>query len=264
MTADMITTALSELERARTNVQRTANRQIRNAEERAALRALAFAWFQSHRPAVLSTAEPSLLATINAAYQVILDATEKNSVKKTYLDAMTAAKDRLLKLRAHLIVAEGGSTKDTVPDFSPLAGDEVMRGILERRWDECKKCVAARAHLASIVMMGGLLEALFVARANKMTNKSPLFKASTAPIDPKTRKVVDLRDWTLRPYLDVGHELQWITRSAKDVAAVLCEYRNYVHPEKERRHKVLLREQDTVMLWGVTKGLVHQLLQPVK
>lgn len=264
MAADALTSALSELEKARTNVKQTANRQIRSTEQRAALRALAFAWFRSHRPGVPSIAEPSLLANVNAAYQIILDAAEKSSVKKTYIDAMTSAKDGLLKLRGQLIVAEGSPTTDAAPDFSPLVGDEVMRGILDRRWDECKKCVAAHAHLASIVMMGGLLEALFVARANKMPNKSPLFKASTAPIDPKTKKPLDLRDWTLRPYIDVGHELEWITRSAKDVAAVLCEYRNYVHPEKERRHNVLLQAQDSVMLWGVTKSLVHQLLHSAR
>ena len=213
---------------------------------------------------MLSIAEPSLLADVSTAYQIIMDAAEKNSVKKTYLDAMGSAKDALLKLRGQVIVAEGNPATDIAPDFSPLVGDELMRGILERRWDECMKCVAAHANLASIVMMGGLLEALFVARANKLANKSPLFKASTAPIDPKTRKPLDLRDWTLRPYLDVGHELEWITRSAKDVAAVLCEYRNYVHPEKERRHNIVLQAQDSVMLWGVTKSLVHQLLQSAK
>ena len=36
-----------------------------------------------------------------------------------------------------------------------------MRGILGRRWEECRKCIAADAPLAAVVMMGGLLEALF-------------------------------------------------------------------------------------------------------
>lgn len=264
--ADAITTALSELERARKNVRGTPNRQIRGVEQRAALRALAFAWFQSHRKAITTTNELAVLTAVNAAYQTILDAAEKNSGKATYLSAMASAKTGLLELRAQLIVAEGqpSSATEAAPDFSPLVGDEIMRGILERRWDECQKCVVAQAHLASIVMMGGLLEAMFVARANKLTNKSALMKATAAPKDPKTKKVVDIRDWTLRPYIDVGHELGWITRSAKDVAGVLSEYRNYVHPEKERRHNVLLQGQDTAMLWGVTKSLVQQLLQSSK
>ena len=70
----------------------------------------------------------------------------------------------------------------------------------------------------------------------------------------------DLRDWTLRPYIDVGFELRWITKPGKDIAAVLRDYRNYVHPEKERSHGVVLTPQDTAMFWEVTKGLARQLL----
>jgi hypothetical protein len=260
--ADAITAALAELERARQHVKKGANRQVRSAEQRDGLRALAFAWFRSHKKAVAGRAAENLLSIVDAPYQLILDAAEINTGKAKYLGLMSDAKLALLDLRAQVIASEGQaqSTPEAVPDFSALVGDDVMRKLLHRRWDECQKCVAAQAHLASIVMMGGRLEAMFVARANKMANKSHLVKAAAAPKDPKTNKVMDIRDWTLRPYIDVGHELGWITKSAKDVAGVLSEYRNYVHPEKERRHNVELPGQDTVMLWGVTKSLVQQLL----
>ncbi len=153
-------------------------------------------------------------------------------------------------------------TKDErAPDFSTLAGDPVMRGVLERRWVECQRCIAAEAHLAATVMMGGLLEALFVARANRLADKSPLFKARATPIDPRTKKPLDLRDWALAAYLDVGYELQWITRSGKDVGVVLRDYRNYVHPEKERSHGVVLGPDDSGMFWEVTKSLIRQVLR---
>jgi hypothetical protein len=64
----------------------------------------------------------------------------------------------------------------------------------------------------------------------------------------------------LDSYIKVGHELRWITESAKDVADVLKEYRNYIHPEKERRHGVVLAFNDSMMFWSVTKELVRQLL----
>lgn len=41
-------------------------------------------------------------------------------------------------------------------------------------------------------------------------------------------------------------------------------YRNYVHPENERRHKVTLAEEDSEILRGVTKNLVNQLLASVR
>jgi hypothetical protein len=112
-------------------------------------------------------------------------------------------------------------------------------------------------------MMGGLLEALFVARANKMGDKGPLINARSAPIDKKTAKTMDYREWMLDSYIRVGHELGWITESAKQVADVLKEFRNYVHPAKELRHGVELAQNDSAMFWNVTKSLVRQLLSSV-
>ena len=135
-----------------------------------------------------------------------------------------------------------------------------MRDILTRRWYECCKCVKAEAHLAAIVMMGGLLEALFVARANKMGDKTTLVNAVSAPKEKGTGKTINYQEWMLDSYIKVAHELNWITESAKNVADVLKEYRNYVHPEKERRHGVVLAFNDSSMFWFVTKALTRQLL----
>lgn len=128
---------------------------------------------------------------------------------------------------------------------------------------DIKSFVDASAPLAATVMMGGLLEALFVARANLMANKTPLFRAKATPIDSKTKKPLALPEWTLRPYIDVAAELGWISRSGKDVAAVLRDYRNYIHPEKERAHAVSLSDHDSGMFWEVTKSLARQLLASV-
>lgn len=259
MAADPLASVFLELDRARKIVKGSANRQVRSREDRDILSATAFAWFQSHRKQVQSAAEPTLLEQVDFPYKTILDATARNATKSTYLDAISAAKTALVALRGQLVVATQAPPLETPPDFSPLVGDAIMRGILIRRWDECQKCLSVTADLAAIVMMGGLLEALFVARANKMTIKSPLFKAKATPLD-KNQKPIDLRDWTLGPYIDVGHELKWITKSGKDVAAVLRDYRNYVHPEKERSHGIVLNPHDSAMLWDVTKNLARQLL----
>jgi hypothetical protein len=61
----------------------------------------------------------------------------------------------------------------------------------------------------------------------------------------------------------VAAELGWISRSGKDVAAVLRDYRNYIHPEKERAHGVTLNDDDVGMFWEVTKSLARQLLASV-
>jgi hypothetical protein len=263
-TSDAIDAAIRETMTARTFVSKTRVKQVTGVEAIASLKATALAWFNTHRPVLTSCKIDVDLAAVDAAYKVVLDSTAKKATRTTYLKALLQAKDALVTLRAHVLTAptilESEITEDTPPDFTPLAGNEEMRIILTRRWDECAKCVNAEAHLAAIVMMGGLLEALFVARANKMPVKAPLINATSAPKDKTTGKTVNYQEWMLDSYIKVGHELKWITNSAKDVADVLKEYRNYVHPEKERRHGIMLGLNDSDMFWVVTKALVRQLL----
>jgi len=136
-----------------------------------------------------------------------------------------------------------------------------LRLEIKRSVHECAKCVKAEAHLAAIVMMGGLLEALFVARANKMPDKTPLTAATNAPKDKATGRTTNYQDWMLDSYIKVGCELKWITESAKDVADKLKEYRNFIHPAKELRYGVTLGLNDSSIFWQVTKALTRQLLQ---
>jgi hypothetical protein len=260
--SDTISRALDELNRARKNVRKISNRQIRNIDDRAMLRATALAWFHSHRPSVLKDAEPGALTQADDAYHVILRGADLNTQKSTYMAAMDNAKAALIEVRSRLVVVNVEA--DAAPDFSPLTTDAEMKAILERRWIECTKCVSAKAHLAAIVMMGGLLEALFVARAKQLPDKSILFKVLSTPKEGGTNTPVPLQKWMLNNYLQVGHDVKWITRSARDVAGVLGEFRNYVHPEKEHRHGVQLGQEDSKILWDVTKNLVGQLLSSVK
>jgi hypothetical protein len=256
-----IEAVISELERARNFLARIKSPQIRNAEQRDFLKATALSWFHTHRPTLSAALPPEVVNSADEPYRAILNATDRNSAKGTYQTAVRSAKDALVAARNQaLVLAPTTRTGDSAPVFGPLAADSQMQAILTRRWEECARCLNANAPLAATVMMGGLLEALFVSRANKMVDKNALFRSPAAPIDSKTKKGLDLRQWTLAPYIDVGHDLGWISRSAKDVAAILRDYRNYIHPEKERAHGVSLSGDDAAMLWEITKSLSKELL----
>lgn len=250
-----------EVDKALTVLKKIKTAQVRNAEHRDFFRATALSWFQRRRSAVAQETPAEVIDAIDIPYRTILNATDKNSSKNTYLGAAKLAKKTLIEARTRALVPRPTvRTADSAPSFAPLAADPGMQTILERRWDECRRCIEAGAPLAATVMMGGLLEALLVARANMLSDKSKLFKASATPLDPKTKKPLDLRQWMLGPYIDVGHELKWISSSAKNVAVILRDYRNYIHPEKERAHGVALSSDDAAMFWEVTKTLSRELL----
>jgi len=265
---DAIESAIDEVVRARKRISKITTKQVRGIDHVASLKATAQTWFHSHRPTISAGAPFLDLESTDLSYTSILRATAKHSTKKTYLDALQSVKLVLLNLRELALTQPESNriqnTDDLAPDFSPLAGNQEMRDILIRRWHECAKCVKAEAHLAAIVMMGGLLEALFVARANKLSDKSPLISATNAPKDKTTNKVINYQEWMLDAYIKVGRELNWITESAKDVADTLKEFRNFIHPAKELRYGITLGLNDSSMFWQVTKALARQLLLSAK
>jgi hypothetical protein len=261
---ETIDCAISETDAAKSRVSKIRSNQVRGVDEIASLKATAQTWFHTHRSIVASCVSESDVAAVDDCFTVVLDATAKYAVKATYLNALKSAKKALIAIRKKAltapVAASSADADDLAPDFSPLAGNSQMRDILTRRWSECARCVKADAHLAAIVMMGGLLESLFVARANKMRDKALLTQAASAPKDRVSGRTVNYQEWMLDSYIKVGFELRWITESAKDVADILKEYRNFIHPAKELRYGVTLDLNDSSMFWQVTKALVRQLL----
>jgi hypothetical protein len=255
---------IREIDRAVKVLKKIKGTQVRNAEDRDFLRSTALSWFHTRRSSVAEDMGAEVLEHIDIPYRTILDAADRHSSKNTYISAAKLAKQTLIEARSRALTPAPATatarTVDSAPQFAPLVADPSMQRILERRWDECKRCIDAGAPLAATVMMGGLLEALLVGRANKLPNKTKLFKAAATPVDPKTKKPLDLRQWTLGPYIDVGHELGWISDSARHVAVILRDYRNYIHPEKERSHGIVLSSDDALMFWEITKTLSRELL----
>jgi hypothetical protein len=109
-------------------------------------------------------------------------------------------------------------------------------------------------------MLGGLLEALFLVRINRLPNLAPVFTAAAAPKD-KAGKSRPLKEWGLKDYLDVAKELGWIRQSAKDVGQVLRDYRNYIHPEKELSHGITVVAEDTGMFVSVFSSIAEQIIK---
>jgi hypothetical protein len=203
-----------------------------------------------------------LLQDVDDLYKDIISSSDRSCSRQKYDEKIKTIKGELSEIRGYALTPTTSPrhTTDDPPDFSPLITDQKMKQILERRWSECYRCVEADAPLAATVMMGGLLEALLLARINKETNKEQIFGGSKAPKDKKTGKPWPLKEWTLRHYIDVAHELNWISHSVRDVGSILREYRNYVHPQKELSHGVIIRKNDAILFWEISKNIARQLL----
>lgn len=256
--------AIQEVSTARNLLTRRKSKQVFRGDEQNQLKAVAFSWFRTHRLIVMSHPSTPDISNIDVPYQRVLDSTARNAARSTYASGLLEAKKSLVALRGQLAIADKPKvTTDAPPNFAPLAPDTRMQGILKNRWDEVQRCIACSASLSATVMMGGLLESLLLARINSSPAKPSVFTAVGAPRDSKTGKTLPLPNWKLIHMVEVGHELKWISKSAKDIGHVLREFRNYIHPEKEFTDNVTISQDDATMFWEVTKAITRQVLASV-
>jgi hypothetical protein len=205
------------------------------------------------------------LDTIDLPYKALLSLSDRHPSRAKCDYLLKELKKGMSELRAHVAARPTeyvhGKTSEDPPDFSSLISDAEMQHVLSDRWHECTVCIQAGAPLAATVMMGGLLEGLLLARVHREPNKTAVFAARTVPKDKGTGKPLPLSEWTLKNYIDVAHELQWISRPAKDLGEILRDYRNYVHPHKQLSQGMKFQTDDVVIFWEVAKGICRQLVK---
>ncbi len=258
--ADPIASALSDIRRLRKSMGVKSKARVKSQEQRDQLKSVALAWFQNYKPKMLSARLLLDVTRIDFGFRQILMAAERS---------LTVAKIQSIskQLERDLVVVHTESitsppivvvASEAPPTFSSVP-DPVMREILTRRWRECVSCLTAEAPLAATVMMGGLLEALFLGRVNREPNKQLVFTAASAPRDLKTQNTLPLKQWTLKDYIAVAHDLGWIPQAVHDVSQILRDYRNYIHPQKEFSSQLALSIGDAQMLWSVCKAITSHI-----
>jgi hypothetical protein len=265
-----IETAIAEIENLRKVIRQQISKQVQSEDEKQIAKATAHAWFNNHRITIIAFVGADAINDLDGQYRGLMAAAARSSLRTKYGDAIKGIKKSLASLQTDHVLAlatppataaSPPATADTPPAFMPLIADPKMQVILQKRWQECVICVKAGAPLGATVMMGGILEGLLLARINQLPNQAPVHAAKAAPRD-KAGKTLPLKDWTLKDFIDVAHELTWITTTAKDIGVVLRDYRNYIHPQKELSHGIGLTPGDADMLWNIAKNMITQVLKP--
>jgi hypothetical protein len=259
--SDALDAAIRSVAQLQTVLSQRRSVQVNSNDERNLLKATALSWFQSLKPAV--ALDSPKISECDKGFKSLLERADKQPTRSRLMSDLKALKKTLVSLRSDAVAAPAQEAKKPAsarpPDFSALVPNVQMKAILEHRWRETELCMTAGAHLAATVMMGGLLEGLLLARLNRMPDMKPAFTAAAAPRD-KAGKTLPLKEWTLRDYIAVAHELGWIRRSAKDVGAVLRDYRNYIHPQKELSHGISIAPEDVEMFWSIFRALTTQIV----
>lgn len=143
------------------------------------------------------------------------------------------------------------------PNISGLVGSMPgLEEVITRRWKEAQKCRYIGCHLSAVIMMGSILEALLLARA-QMTS-SAAYQSTRAP-KLKDGKSVAIPDWNLNSLIDVAVDLDWLKNDRGKFGHALRESRNVVHPWVEVSTHANFDESTSATCWEVLKASVGDL-----
>lgn len=132
--------------------------------------------------------------------------------------------------------------------------------VIRDRWLEAQKCQHAGAYLAAVVMMGSILEALLLARAQ--LSPADAYQARAAP-RRNDGSQLPVHDWTLNALIDVAAELGWIKLDRKRFGHALRDSRNVVHPWHHVRSGADFDRGTCDLCWQVLKVAADDLVASV-
>jgi hypothetical protein len=255
--------ALIALDKLKVYLKKSRTKQVKGQDERAISKANGTSWFNNHRHKIINAIDAQSLKKVDALFNDLISLSDKHGARSKYLTIISDIKKELSKIRKENIITisnyKPSNIKVPAPDFSKIITDTEMQDILKRRWIECEKCVVAQVPLAATVMIGGLIETILLARIN-MHDQSKVFTAKAAPKD-KLAKTLPLKEWTLKNYIEVAHELGIISQTGKDVSVILRDYRNFIHPYKEKSHGIKIIDADAELMWDLCIKISHQLIK---
>jgi len=145
-----------------------------------------------------------------------------------------------------------------MPSMNVLCTEPRLARLLEVRWQETERCLASAAYLSALVIMGSLLEGALYAWVTQHADDA---KASTAlPRDRVSGRAIEFSQWSLSDLINVSYERLWIQQDIRDFSHVLRDYRNLVHPAKQRQTGFQPDRDTCSICWEVVRAALNDLV----
>lgn len=129
--------------------------------------------------------------------------------------------------------------------------------IIKMRLKEVEACIRNDAPLASVILIGSILEGILLGTASTFPQ---LFnQAQCTPKEKDTGKVRKFPDWTLNNFIDVAAEVEILKQDVKKFSHVVRDFRNYIHPYQQMASRFSPDKQTALICLQVLKAAIFQI-----
>lgn len=135
--------------------------------------------------------------------------------------------------------------------------DASISDIIKQRLHETELCINHDAPLASIFLIGSILEGILLGIASAFPCQ--FNQAKSAPKDKDTGKVKIFPEWTLNNMIDAGAEIGILKQDVKKFSHVVKDFRNYIHPYQQMSSQFSPDKHTALICFQVLKAAIYQI-----
>jgi hypothetical protein len=212
---------------------------------------------QSLERVILQLAEPREYAGDYEVIQRILAQLNRILSVEGIVVSLDGARPQAKGIREHVVAPSSSPSQYVLPDFSRLTTDKVIANNLKMRWEEASRCIAAEAYLATVLLLGSILEGVLIimlqahpAEANRST-KSP---------KDGNGKAKTFREWSLHDCIEVACDCGWLHGDRLRFSHSLRQSRNLIHPSLQQMVGEWPNEHTCRICWEVVNAAIADLI----
>lgn len=142
-------------------------------------------------------------------------------------------------------------------DVNALGLDTNIGDIIKLRLKEVESCIGNEAPLASILLIGSIMEGILLGTA--LTYPKQFNQSQSAPKNKDTGQVRKFPDWTLSNFIDVASEIGILKTDVKNFSHVVRDFRNYIHPYEQMSSRFFPDKQTALICFQVLKAAINQI-----
>lgn len=136
-----------------------------------------------------------------------------------------------------------------------------VSNIILMRIKEVEICVKNDAPLASVIMIGSILEGILLGLATSYPRQFNQTHCAPKNADGRVRK---FQEWTLNDFIDAAFEIGFLKQDVKKFSHVVRDFRNYIHPYSQMASNFTPDNQTALICFQVLKAAVYQIADYIK
>lgn len=134
--------------------------------------------------------------------------------------------------------------------------DTNVSDIIKQRLKEVEVCIGNEAPLASILLIGSIMEGMLLGTASMYPQQ--FNQAPSAPRD-KDGKVKIFPNWTLNSFIDVASEVGLLKQDVRKFGHIVRDFRNYIHPYEQMSSRFFPDTHTALICFQVLKAAISQI-----